>query len=172
MPGRHRCEATAHYGVQVVRQREETRIVRAAIEGKVIPNAIGQTGLVVVQERVDRHIFHPLLHVQHALHVGGVGGGGCAVGEVERADQRKQIGPLVLDRAGLLEVGVGVGGHRVVGALPTQVGHGVLEQGIAQGRLTDPAIGIALGIERKLALDQVIVVLLVGRVGPKGIVIG
>ena len=69
----------------------------------------------------------------------------------------------------LLEIGVRIGGDSVARPVPSEVRDAVLEQWIAQSGLADAAIRIAQVIQRKLALDQVIVVLLVCRVGAEGV---
>ena len=44
----------------------------AAVESIIIAGAVGEAGLVVVEEGIDRHILHPLIRIDAALHIGDI----------------------------------------------------------------------------------------------------
>ncbi len=62
-------QSLAHDGVQIVGKRQKPCVIGAPIERVIIANTVGQTGLLIVEQRVDGHVFHPLLHVDALLDI-------------------------------------------------------------------------------------------------------
>jgi hypothetical protein len=75
-----------------------------------------------------------------------------------------------LDEVVLLEIAVGVNGDGEVGSVPGQIGDTVHWR-VAEHLITDTAVGVARAIKRKTALHEIIVVLLIGGIGAKGVVV-
>ena len=163
-------QAAAHYGIHVIGEGQEASVESATVERVIIAGAVGEAGLVVIEEGVDGHVLHPFIHIDAALHIGDVISSLVAVGRVQDCDEVNEVGPIVGEEIVLFEIGVGVSGDNVVGALPSEVSNTV-EGSVAEDGVADSAVGIAERIMREGALDEVVVVLLIGRVAAEGVVV-
>jgi len=72
----------------------------------------------------------------------------------------------------LLEIGVGIDGLGEIRAMPGEIRHVAVIERIAQRRLADATIGITLVVERKSALYEIVVILLIAGVRAKELLSG
>ena len=71
-----------HHRIHVVGQKEKPGIIRPPIHRVVVSIAIDRRRFLIVQQSVDRHIFHPLIDVETLLDIGDVVGEEMAVSAV------------------------------------------------------------------------------------------